>query len=180
MSFNQRKKNSVWLDPQILQWANYGQGGAEPNVSVRARAYEIWNHADEVLKHATSDFQLVDVITTLKRSIDQRMRALNDIYSFDAIPLKNKPADMLGLLESLDIVRPLMFRNLLAIRNTIEHEDAPPPDIRSSHVFLEFAWYFLRSTDRLLQIITSDVGFDPTGQHEDSYWMELDYGPRKG
>jgi len=98
----------------------------EPNVAVRARAYEIWNHAEQILKGAISDFQLVDVITTLKRSIDQRIRTLNEIYSFDAIPLKNKPADILSLLESLDIVRPLMFRNLLEIRNAVEHEDARP------------------------------------------------------
>ena len=129
--------NRVWLSPEVLQWFNYSGSGAEPDVAIRLRAYEIWNHAERVLRHAESDLQLVDVITTLKRAIDHRVRALDEIYSFGSIPIRDKPSEVLSILESLEVVRPLMFRNLLEIRNAVEHQDAPPPDQKNCQVFLD-------------------------------------------
>jgi hypothetical protein len=173
------KQNSLWLSPEVLQWPNFSGGGAEPHVSLRSRSYEIWNHAEQRLREASSDLQLVDVITTLKRSVDHRMRVLDGIYSFDSIPIKGKPSELLSLLEFLEIVRPLMFRNLLEIRNAVEHEDAPPPDKKTSQVLLEFVWYFLRSTDRMLQLVSDQIGFHPADSNEGDYWLEVGYGPSK-
>lgn len=82
MALIANNKNLVWLSPDVLQWSTYSQGGAELEVTVRARAYEIWSHAESTLALTTTKPQLVDLITTLKRSIDQRLRALDEIYSF--------------------------------------------------------------------------------------------------
>lgn len=86
---------------------------------------------------------------------------------------------MLGVLELLGIVRPLMFSNLLEIRNAVEHQDAPPPDKRSCQIFLEFVWYFLRSTDRILQLVSNEIHFSRS-RDETSHWLELKYGPSEG
>lgn len=179
MAFDPRNQY-VWLNPDVLQWTAFSGGGRELDKEVRSRAHEIWGHADQVLGVATSDLQLVDVITTLKRSVDQRIRALDETYSLKSIPIKGKPSDVLSLLESIDVVRPLMFRNLREIRNAVEHEDAPPPDIQSSQVFLDFAWYFLKSTDRMLQVVPNQISFYPVDDNEDTYWMEFEYGPDQG
>jgi len=48
-------------------------------------------------------------------------------------------------------MRPIMFQKLIDIRNAVEHEDAPPPDHNDCLSFLEFVWYFLRSTDHLVR-----------------------------
>lgn len=129
MALDPNQKNSVWLSPEVLQWQSYSQGGKQPAVSIRARAYEIWKHAEDLLRHAASDLQLVDVITAIKRSIDHRIRALDSAYAFRSIPIKDKPSELLALLEFLEIIRPLMFRKLVEIRNAVEHEDATPPHI---------------------------------------------------
>lgn len=177
MATDPTTKHKLWLSPEILQWTTYSQGGAEPAPSVRARAYEMWKHAEQGLLLSTSEFQRVDVITTLKRSVDHRIRALDETYSFRSIPIKDKPSELLSLLELFEIVRPLMFRNLLEIRNAVEHEDRPPPDYTASQMFLELTWYFLRSTDRMLQLVSDQVGFYPSDD-EDCYWLELTYGPK--
>jgi hypothetical protein len=170
-------KKPVWINPQVLQWLTFSQGGSEPDVSIRLRAYEMWSHAEKLLSHATSDLQVVDVITILKRSIDHRLRALNSIYTFKDIPVRSNPSELLSLLEFFDIVRPLMFRNLLDIRNAVEHEDAAPPEIKTTQVFLEFTWYFLRSTDRLLQLVANNIALYPSNEDEDYYWLDFEYGP---
>jgi hypothetical protein len=112
----------------------------------------------------------------LKRSIDQRVRTLDRNYSFAQIPIRDKPSDTLSLLEFFGLVRPLMFRKLLEIRNVVEHEDGQPPDADAAQIFVEFTWYFLKSTDRLLQIISSDVHFQ-CDTAEEKLWMEVSYGP---
>ena len=178
MNRSQETKNPVWLSPEFLEWYNCSGGGTEPHVSLRLRAYEIWNHAKKVLEHASTELELVDVITSLKRAIDHRLRALDEIYSFRSIPITSKPTQLLGILELFEIIRPLMFHNLVEIRNAVEHEDALPPDKKSCQVFLEFAWYFFRSTDRMLQIVSNEIHFY-TSRLQNSHWMELKYGPDK-
>jgi hypothetical protein len=169
--------HSLWLSPEVLEWPSYSTGGSEPEVALQ-RSYEIWGHAEKVLGNATTELELVDVITTLKRSIDVRIRTLNRIYCFGQIPIRNKPSDPLSLLELFGIVRPLMFHNLVEIRNAVEHEDVPPPDVKGTQVFLEFAWYFLKSTDRLLQVVSKSVEFNaPEKGQNGRYWLELEYGP---
>lgn len=178
MTLNSNEKGSVWLSPEVLQWQSYGQGGKQPDISIRARAYEIWKHAEDLLRHAASDLQLVDVITTMKRAIDHRIRALDKAYAFRTIPIKDKPAELLDLLEFLEIIRPLMFRKLVEIRNAVEHEDATPPHYDTCQLFLEFAWYFLRSTDRMLAVISDSIQLFVLDE-DDEYWLDLEYGPDK-
>ncbi|MFF0177018.1 hypothetical protein [Micromonospora profundi] len=44
-------------------------------------------------------------------------------------------------------------------RNTLEHEDAAPPDDDACLALSEFVWYFLRSTDPLLKTRLSDITY---------------------
>ena len=46
-------------------------------------------------------------ITTLKRSVDNRLKLLNEIYKFRNIPINDKPSDILEIMGYLGIIRPL-------------------------------------------------------------------------
>lgn len=170
--------HATYLSHEVLNWHPEAQGSSVEDEHQWKRPYEIWSHAEAVLANATTEFLRVDVITTLKRAIDHRVRLLNDLYSFKSIPIREKPTETLNLLEFLGIVRPLMLRRLLDIRNAVEHEDASPPSHDDCSTFLEFTWYFLKSTDRLSQSVLIDFNLRPP-QDEDYYWLNVTLGPEE-
>lgn len=122
----------------------------DPRVS--QRAYEHWEHAQAVVRVASTEFQRIDVITTLKRAVDHRNRAIHDLYKLREVPLSNLPKNSIERLQFFGVIRPLMVEKLLALRNAIEHEDASPPPLAECEALVEFVWYFLRSTDRLVTL----------------------------
>lgn len=165
--------------PDILEWrVDTGTfASAFANEHEWKRPYDIWAHAEQVLSHSTTEFLRVDAITTMKRAIDHRVRMLNNSYSLRTIPIKDKPSEILKLLEFVGIIRPLMLRKLLDIRNAVEHEDTTPPDHDSCQIFLEFTWYFLRSTDRIAQVVLSEFSLLPPN-NEDYYGVTVNSGPK--
>ena len=170
---------SIWLNPEFLQWPYFSGGGSEPPFSIHKRAYEKWSHADTRLRQVVSNLDLVDVIAALKRAIEQRMRILDRIYSFKAIPVKDKPRDLLDVLGFFDVVRPMMFRALTEIRNSLEHEDVDPPDSATCGMYLDLTWYFLRSTNGMLKVVTNEINFYPQNE-ENGLWVSFQYGPACG
>ena len=167
-----------WLSPEILKWQTESDSGWPVQDDLRSRSYEILAHAEQVPGQPTSELALVDVITSLRRAIDRRLRALNTLYSFRDIPIRDKPRDLLLLLESLGIIRSHMLQKLIDIRNAVEHEDVAPPDHEVCKVFAEFTWYFLKSTDRMLREVTSSFALNPAGDDERYYGLGIEYGPR--
>ena len=150
----------LWLNPIILTW------GANPISSFSGdnlwrRAYEIWSHAESLLQGDPSDFQRTDALTTLKRAIDRRVQQLNTLHNFKSIPIANKPAGNLELLEYLCLIRPFMLQRLIEIRNAVEHKDTPPPTVQELRIFLDFVWYFLRSTDNNLRNHIEEFDLEP-------------------
>jgi len=104
-------------------------------------------HAEQTLQSSATDLDRANAILEMRRSISRRIRLLDERYSLRSIPIKEKPSDFLKLLEFVGVVRPTMLQQLIDIRDGVEHEDAEPPDLERCKVFLEFIWYFLKSTD---------------------------------
>ena len=138
------------------------------------RSYELWSHAEQILTKPTTEFERANVIMSLRKAIDRRVRLLDERYSFRAIPVRNKPLDKLALLEFVGVVRPRMLQELIAIRNAVEHDDVTPPDHESCEVFLEFTWYFLRSTDMITQRVSDRITFTDA---QNGCWVELGINP---
>lgn len=151
---------TLWLSPAILDWDAYGDTweGCE-RVPVR-RAYEHLRHADELLRSSSTDFDFIDVVATLKRAVDHRLRLLNAYYKWKTIPVPGLPEGQLQLLETLGVARHRMVDRLLRVRNAIEHGDKPPPSREGCEDLAETVWYFLRSTDALVQQILTAVSLD--------------------
>jgi hypothetical protein len=170
----------VWLSPKFLEWQISIGGHEEQNRNFGAHSYEIWTHGEQLLRQSSEQAR-ISGLTSLWRAIDHRMRLLERINSLKSIPIKDKPSDLLNLLEFLGIVRPLMLQKLKEIRNAVEHQDAIPPDTESCRVFLEFTWYFLRSTDGMTQRVPTHLLLESgnTPNEEADYWVEVDNGPRR-
>src|SRR6266513_849649 len=107
-----------WLSPEILEWQPLIDKVSYVEEKSRLRSYEMLAHADHLLTQPTSKMVLVDIITTLRRAIDRRVRALNTVYSLRAIPLRDT-SDLLLLLESLGIIRSHVLQKLIDIRNAV-------------------------------------------------------------
>jgi len=144
------------------------------------RAYEIWEHADQLLQQTCNEFHLIDTITTLKRAVDNRLRLLDKLYKFKRIPIKGKSPDLLQIMHYLDIVRPIMIEKLIQIRNAVEHKNASPPDHENCKVFSEFVWYFLRSTDNLVREIVVTFKLYPAESDLSVYSVECGMGIEHG
>jgi len=168
-----------WLTSDVFSWATSVEMSNVSHGREWFRAYEIWEHADLTLQQTCNEFHLVDTITTLKRAVDHRLKLLDKLYKFKRIPLKQKPSELLQILHFLDIVRPIMVKKLIQIRNAVEHEDASPPDYEACKVFSEFVWYFLRSTDNLVREIVLTFNLYPDEFELNMYSVECRMGIEK-
>lgn len=145
-----RSPSTVWIDPKVLAWHRYLAGSSGGDPEEMRRPYEHWSHAARLLDQRGGPFDRVDAITTLKRAVDHRVKALKWQYDLGAVPLSSVPNGELQRLEHLGIARHAMVVRLIDIRNRVEHQDADPPDADTCRDFVELTWYFLRSTDLLL------------------------------
>ncbi|WP_313260480.1 hypothetical protein [Lacrimispora sp.] len=141
-----------WLSKDIWNWDARYESGTELDAEAWKRAYEIWDRAKFLIDINDNLFCLSDGITNLKRSINQRLKNIEKVYHFKNIDFENKAKGYLELLEQFDIVRPLIMKELLRIRNEIEHNDALPPNANRCQELVDIVWYFLKSTDSLVQI----------------------------
>lgn len=149
----------VWVPARFLGWDYDTYGTDELDPAGLERAYSIWGHANDKLNGDCTEFDRIDVVTTLKRSVTQRVSALKKAYGFNLLPLAGKPKRDLDILHRLGLIRPLMLRSLIEIRNALEHEDVTPPDHKDCLALTEFVWYFLKSTDPLLRCRLSEVEY---------------------
>ncbi|MEK6333993.1 MAG: hypothetical protein AABM67_03530 [Acidobacteriota bacterium] len=160
----------MWVNPILFDWEPMVEISTDFTSSRWKRSYELWSHAEQILANSTTELARANVIMDLRRAVDRRVRLLDERYSFRGIPIKKKPSDTLALLEFVGVVRPRMLQKLIAIRNAVEHEDASAPDHETCAVFLEFTWYFLRSTDMIVQRVVDRITFTDT---KTGCWVEL-------
>lgn len=138
-----------------VAWRGWWRSGAESSFGdedVALRAYGHWGHAEKLLAVADSQFHRIDIVTALKRAIDQRLRALREKYQLNRLRRvagERKNGD-LQTLERLNLARPFMLGKLMRIRNAVEHQDSEPPRLDECRELVELVWYFLKSTDRLV------------------------------
>jgi hypothetical protein len=120
---------------------------------------------------------LGDVVSALNRAINSRLKHANALYKFRTIPSVGRKEDLLDLLADLGLIRDLMLKKITSIRNQFEHQDADPPSKKVCTEFVDFVWYFLRSTDSLVSTISDGVEFDPSG--DGMYGGTIETGPNR-
>jgi hypothetical protein len=151
----------VWIDPSWLSWEAWGaRTSFIPNGADR-REYEIHQHACDRLASNPNEFDRVDAITTLRRVVGRRVKGLKEIYQLRDLPTGTRSMKDLELLECFGIIRPLMLKQLIDIRDIVEHQDSNPPPTDECLMFADLVWYFLRSTDNLVNSYVEDIYFEP-------------------
>lgn len=144
------------------------------------RPYDYWQHADRLLTEGADDHYRIDCIGNLKRALDHRLKRLAYLYRFKQIPDPGKPAELLDMLGYFGVARPAMLREVTEIRNLLEHQYKRPPPLGRCRELVDFAWYFLRSTDSLSTYVSDSLNFGLGDDAFDyTYWLELKYGPEE-
>lgn len=167
----------VWLDSEILDWNASVEVSHVHSDHAWKRPYEIWSHVEKKLDKIGTELDRVDSIINLRRCIDRRIRGINDIYNLKKIPISEKPKGTLELLQYLGIARAIMVQKLIDIRDSVEHEGAIPPSHNDCLSFLEFVWYFLRSTDRLVRQSVDSFVLNPTLSFRGPYYVHIEVNP---
>lgn len=94
------------------------------------------------------------------------MKSLRTTYCIDALPFDGTKK-VLEKFQHYGLIRPTLIKELIGVRNEIEHEDVLPPNIESCNRYLDYVWYFIKSTDSLLYMQINDIVFtqpDENGQ----------------
>ena len=153
----------MYLSADFLDWYSESEGGSYVDTDLLFRGYDIWRHARDRLKVDPSDLDRIDAIGALRRSVNHRLKALRSTYNIDCIPSTLGKKQILERLQEFGIVRSAIIKDLLDVRNLIEHEDTEPPTLERCQHYVDIIWYFLKSTDKLLDVRNDDVKF----LHED-------------
>ena len=166
----------MYINSKILEWP-YGEHEAtEVDFEKLERAHRIWRHAQKRLDGTPSEFDIVDCITSLKRAINSRIKTLSHEYSFNALPNIRSKKQTLEKYQDYGLIRPSFFKELFELRNLLEHEDVQPPSIKKCRHYIDIVWYFLKSTDSLLQMKTDVIAYiDPVADSE----VYLHFNPNK-
>ena len=169
----------IWLDHSVFDWYVECHGGSITSYSDLIRAYELWDHAKSLINTNENEFQRSDAISNLKKCLNQRLKFIEYVYSLKKVATKDSPKGYLEYLETFDIVRPLMLKNLMSIRNDIEHNDASPPSLERCMELLDLTWYFLKSTDSYIRIRREDISYSQlTDEGEETrykFGLDIDY-----
>lgn len=138
------------------------------------RPHALWAHAERLIAHRSSELALSDAVLALNRSVRLRLESLERTYSFASGPGVRAGARALERLAHFGVIRPLILRRLINIRNNIEHADVPPLAIEELESLLDTVWYFLRSTDNLACYRTTALAFYP--EDHEGYYISVSLG----
>lgn len=150
-----------FISADLLKWDISVSSSSFHETSSIIRPYEMIGHSESLITPTSSEFNLADGITNLKRAINHRLQTIESIYKLKNVKFKNVPKGYLELLECYGLARPYIIKTLMEIRNRIEHDDAKPPKKERCQELLDITWYFLKSTDKLVYSITNSVLIEP-------------------
>jgi hypothetical protein len=141
------------------------------------RAHEIWRHAKDCIADDPTEFDRVDCISSLRRAINHRLKSITNGYRFDELPSLRPKKQALEKFRDYGIVRPALIKDLLDVRNLIEHDDAKPPTTDRCSYYVDIVWYFLKSTDSLVTMHIDLLVYQEDG---DNSSLEFQVRPPKG
>jgi hypothetical protein len=128
----------MFLSPAVFQWPYDAQDRVfPPEVDYVHRAHEVWRHAQGRLAGTPGPLDRVDCIGALKRAIDIRLKAIRATYNFDALPSPRAKKQTLEKLQDYGIVRPAILKELIDVRNSLEHEHTEPPQTERCKFYVD-------------------------------------------
>jgi len=163
-----------FLNDAFLEWMYGIEDRRQGEVDDLYNALEIWKHAQELLRIEDSPLYRADCIINLKRAVNVRLKNLEKIYFIKGLPSDISSKKTLDKFEELGLIRPNILSELIDIRNLIEHEETEPPSKEKCFFYIDIIWYFLKSTDSLVDdIIESFVYLSEDGNNRIVINIEL-------
>ncbi|HQU36098.1 MAG TPA: hypothetical protein PLR65_05900 [Anaerolineales bacterium] len=148
---------NVWLSPEILDRPRdplFHQ--ATPNEDVFFKPYELLKHAQkrifEVDDKGTSGeeaFALGEAVAHLRGAIEHRQKQIVKKFNLSKLSVDGWPVGRdHDKLSELHVMRPLLVKKLIDLRNFVIHEQKYPhnDEKHSINELFEFTWYFIRTT----------------------------------
>lgn len=175
MSKGYRQMKQLWISDNFLDQQLFCEVYSGYDDNIINRAYEIWNHAKNLIEQNDDTYSMSDAIWNLRRCLDQRTRTIEENYNLKQIPFLQKPKGYYELLEYYGVARPFIVKNLFSIRNDIDHHDATPPPKERCMELLDIVWYFLKATDRILQEKKKDLFFSKEADDPYFVYFSMDY-----
>ena len=155
----------MFLSPAVFQWPYDAQDRLfPPEVDCVSKAHDVWRHAQNRLAGESTPLDRVDSISALKRAIDIRLKAIRATYNFEFLPSMRAKKQTLEKLQDYGIVRRAILKELIDVRNSLEHEHTEPPSTDKCKFYIDICWYFLKSTDPLVDMAVSSLVYvdDPS------------------
>ncbi len=166
---------TFWINNEFIKRGIFVESFSDSSAELIQRAYELWNHAKDILEsHSTKDF-LSDAISNLNKVIGLRIKLLNDIYHFNQSPFKTRDKKIYNQLGEFEILRPKLINEITTFRNKIEHHDETPPTLNKCKDFIEICWYFLKATDLPILHINDSILFCYDGQDPYGIGIEINF-----
>jgi hypothetical protein len=151
----------IHLDPIFLTWEQDAGAAEVADRQPTRRSYEMWRLAESKTG--------LDTVLWLNRAVNLRMRLLTQRYNMRSI-LTEPPSKDAEILARIGIIRPWMHRTLTDLHNALE---AVP--IERCSEFIDAVWYFLRSTDSLMNLQRTDMAFAHEQANRDGY-VSFEFG----
>ncbi|NQT25985.1 hypothetical protein HQ585_11560 [candidate division KSB1 bacterium] len=150
---------NLYISNKILNWYFYIENASIFEEDEFSEPYNHFYHAEMRITNE-NEIDLIDCICALKRSVEQRLQQLNMMFKFKNILDDSKPKGLIQQLHFYGFIRPLMLLKLIEIRNLIEHRNEKPPNLDRCSELLEFVWYFLKTTDKIIKLDIRDYIFE--------------------
>ena len=148
-----------YLTDEIHYWAFSDHARTNGDFDDVFRAYQLWKHAQELLRGNDHELYRADCIANLKRAINHRLQAIERVYKISKLPLDISAKRVLDRYEYLGLIRPMVLNELIKVRNVIEHQDETPPEKEKCVYYIDIVWYFLKSTDSLVDNIVESMEY---------------------
>lgn len=138
------------------------------------KGYAIIDHAYEILKNKNDSLYLSDIVSNLRKAVNLRIKDLFCVLGVDNIKFPLGKDKKVEKLEMLGIVKPLLIKELILIRNGIEYDGENPPNQYDCQKLIDIVWYFYRSTDRYCESEYLDWTIEWEEDNKD-YFLCIDF-----
>ena len=162
----------LFVSNDILKWKASDFSFYDDESMEWHKCYSYLEHSEKLLSISDSNHFNADVISNLKKAIDHRIKHLAKLYKLKALGRIFGLSKTYELLAELKVIRPVMLGKLLDVRNSLEHQFSEAPPVERCAEYLEFVWYFLKSTDSLAKEVRTDISLShPEIEH---LWLTFD------
>ena len=155
------------------------EGGSFPYSISSDKGYELIDHAYDLLQYEEELYRS-DIIANLRKAVNYRVSDLRNCFGLDKLKFNKLKSDQkLEKLQELGVVKSLLIKKLLTIRNGIEYCANTPPIKEECEELIDIVWYFYKSTDRYCEFYPESLLVEWGEEREFNFIFDFDFKEHK-